>query len=88
MRITASELKYQHEMLNPESYMFTRKAMQFFGDTMHNYYVPVATVQIKRSCGEIVECYELQRRRSVKNGLSGSTFFSVDTFKRILGELV
>ena len=86
--MNASELKQQVGLHNPGKYFFDRKSMKFFGDTMRNYYVPAKTVFIRRSCGDIVECYELQRKRPVKNGLCGSAFFSVDGFKRTLGEVV
>ena len=85
-RMTASELKYQHETHNPDSYFFTRSSMKFFGDTMSNYYVPANTVLVENYDGSFTECYELQRRRAVKHGLNKSAYFSVDTLERVHGK--
>lgn len=78
--MNASELKYQHEAHNPGSYMFDRNTMKFFGDTMRNFYVPAQTVTIKGR-----ECYEMRRRRPVKNGLQSSFYFDVVAFERVIG---
>jgi hypothetical protein len=86
-RITASDLKYQHELSQGGNF-FSRASMKFFGDTMGNYGVRAATVTVKRSNGELVECYELYRRKPVKCGLWDSAYFSCSTFERIHGELV
>lgn len=70
--MTASTLKYWHEIRNPDSFFFTRKTMRFFGDTMKNYGV--------RKSGEL---WELYRKRPVKCGLQNSTFFDPVCFKRV-----
>jgi hypothetical protein len=66
------------------SYFFDRSSMRFFGDTMANYYVPVNPVMVKRCSGEVVECWELQRRKPVKHGLCESSYFSVEAYSRVL----
>ena len=74
--MTPAELKYNVEQT--DSYFFTRKTMQFFGDTMKNYGVRAKTVIING-----IECYELYRRKPVKHGLSKSAYFDRITYKRI-----
>lgn len=74
--MTPAELKYNVEQT--DSYFFTRKTMQFFGDTMKNYGVRAKTVIING-----IECYELYRRKPVKHGLSKSAYFDCITYKRI-----
>lgn len=69
----ASDLKYWHELLNPDSLYFTRKTMKFFGDTMRNYGI--------KNHGD---CIELYRKKAVKEGLNTSTYFCPKTFKRII----
>jgi len=71
-----SELKQHHEAHNPDSYYFTRQTMRFFGDSMKNYGVRKATYKNK-------PCYELHRKRPVKNGLQASAFFCAETFKKL-----
>ena len=88
IRMTASELKAQYELHNPDGHFFTRNNMRFAGDKMSNYYVPAATVDIKRYDGTLTKCYELQRRRPVKGGLNKSAYFSTDSFSLIHGEAV
>jgi hypothetical protein len=70
--MTPSELKYQHELHNPESYFFKRKTMRFFGDTMKNY-------GIRRISANTVELY---RKKPVKHGLQSSAFFNTITYKK------
>ena len=84
LRMTASELKYQHELYNPNSHFFDRQTMKFFGDRMSNYYVPASTVSITNSLGEKFICYELQRKRPVKLGCTSSAYFDIATFKRVI----
>ena len=73
LKMTPSELKYQHELYNPDSVYFTRQTMKFFGDTMKNYGV--------RSCCS--NTWELYRKTPVKNGLSNSAYFNKLTFKQV-----
>jgi hypothetical protein len=70
--MTPSELKYQHELHNPESYFFERKTMRFFGDTMKNY-------GVRRISANTVELY---RKKPVKHGLQTSAFFNTITYKK------
>lgn len=60
------------------SHFFDHKSMKFFGDTMKNYGVTSATITILG--GEVVECWELFRRRPVKYGLNTSAYFRKDNF--------
>lgn len=64
-----SDLKYHHHRLNPDSHFFDRDTMRFFGDTMSNY--GVITHE---------DCYELRRKRPVKEGLRRSAYFDKVTF--------
>lgn len=79
--MTPSELKYQVETRETESYFFTRSSMRFFGDTMRNYGTRSATVETHS--GETVEVWELYRKRPVKHGLQDSAFFDKETFERV-----
>lgn len=88
--MNASELKYQHESNNPDSYFFDRNSMKFFGDTMHNYGVRAVTVTMQYDAsGRYVEqpvtceAWELYRRRPVKHGMQSSAYFDKNTFARI-----
>jgi hypothetical protein len=74
--MTPSDLKYHHERLNPDSHFFDRDAMRYFGDTMKNYGVIAHE-----------DCYELRRKRAVKEGIKFSTYFDKVTFaiRRDLG---
>lgn len=83
--MTASELKYQIEQSGHAPYFFCRKTMRFFGDTMRNYGVRKAT--LRTHSGDVVECYELYRRRPVKHGLDRSAYFACDTFEQRFGEV-
>lgn len=74
MTITASDLKYQHELHNPDSEYFRPGTMRFFGDRMSNYGVI-----------DHGEYYELYRRKPVKHGNNKSAYFDKTTFKRIHG---
>lgn len=69
---TPSDLKYMVEQMNSEPYFFTRKNMQFFGDTMHNYGIKTHE-----------NYYELYRKKPVNGGLKDSAFFDKQTFKRL-----
>ena len=83
--MTPSELKYNVNEFNPDSHYFNRKSMKFFGDTMANYGVKSTNVKvISTGHGVIVaECWELYRKRPVKNGLQLSVYFDKITFKRV-----
>ncbi len=80
---TASELKHQVEYHNPQSKFFTRNNMRFAGDTMRNYGVRSTTIE--NSYGELVEVWELYRRKPVKYGLQKSAYFCKTTFRQVFG---
>lgn len=85
--ITASQLAARHEAWNPETRMFSRENMKFAGDTMGNFYVPVNTVKVRKHTGEVIECWELQRRRATVKGFSSSFYFCAKTYAKVNGEL-
>ena len=70
--MNSSQLKYNHESLNPESYYFTRNSMRFFGDTMRNYGVKTHE-----------NFYELYRKHPVKHGLNNSAYFDKTSFIKL-----
>ena len=74
--MTPSDLKYRVTKANPGSYFFSRDTMKFFGDTMRNY--GVRTDEVRS-----IECWELYRKRPVKNNLQSSVYFDKITFKRV-----
>lgn len=79
--MTASQLKYNHELANPDSLFFSRNNMKFAGDTMANFGVR----QVKKFVdGEPVELWELRRKTPVKCGMKHSFFFDKD-FNRVRG---
>lgn len=78
----ASELK-MHVAVGTDSHFFDRSSMRFFGDTMANYGVRAHPVQVVTHSG-VYECWELYRRRAVKYGLDGSTYFDTETYERRL----
>lgn len=71
--MTSSELKRLVELSGNNRYFFTRKTMQFFGDTMRNY--GVTTDTITTPSDEVVDVYVLYRRKPVKHGLQGNAYF-------------
>lgn len=79
--MTASELKKQVETARPDSKFFSRENMRAFGDTMRNYGVRSATVVT--NLGETVECWELWRKRPVKEGLKGAAYFDKQSFRQV-----
>lgn len=85
-RMTPSELKWNYECAT-RGLFFTRENMKFLGDTMSNYGVRAKTVMLKTYTGDLVECYELYRRKPVKNGVNRSAYFSCNDFRHIQGEV-
>jgi hypothetical protein len=73
LKMTSSELKYQHELNNPNSFYFTRKTMKFFGDTMKNY-------GVRSHCSNT---WELYRKNPVKHGLNSSAYFNKLNFTKV-----
>ena len=88
--MTKSDLKYH--VTEAGSLYFTRKSMNFFGDTMANYGVRTAVVEVNDPVPgpfpgvEIKiskEVWELYRKHAVKHGLKTSAYFDKMTFKRV-----
>ena len=63
--MTPSELKYNVELNDPQSFFFTRQTMRFFGDTMSNYGVRSAV---------IVSDYDVEARY-IKEGVTNEYEF-------------
>lgn len=80
--MTPSELKCNIENAGNDSRFFTRRTMQFFGDTMANYGVRDAGA-IETESGEILEAWELYRKQPVKHGLKSSAYFNKANFRRV-----
>ena len=76
--MNASELKYQVENHGHDRYFFTRDTMKFFGDTMRNY--GVRKTIIKTYSGNMVDVWELYRKRPVKFNNKSSAYFNCETF--------
>lgn len=89
--MNASQLKYEVESHNPESYFFDRRVMKAFGDTMSNYGVRKVTIRAMYDAngkyvgeqGEEIEAWELYRKRPVKAGNKESAYFRADNFRRV-----
>ena len=91
--MTPSELKYQVENAGQDSHFFTRKTMQFFGDTMRNYGTRSAVINCNYDAagnyvegGIVCEVWELYRRRPVSHGLTSSAYFDKVTYARVFPE--
>jgi hypothetical protein len=83
---TPSDLRHHVEANGHEPYYFDRKSMAFFGDTMRNYGTRSKPVNVTTPGGEVVACWELYRKRPVKHGLSSSSFFACDNFRRVFAD--
>lgn len=79
--MTPAELKAHVENAGHERHFFNRATMKFFGDTMANYGVRAKPVMVP-TYSEVVECWELYRRRPNKKGLQGSAYFCTQTFQQ------
>lgn len=67
MRIkSASDIKYKHLELIPDSHFFDRATFKFFGDSMKNF-----GVWNDKARGRII----MYRKKPVKHGLSGRWLF-------------
>jgi hypothetical protein len=74
---SASDLKYLHETNDPHSSYFSRDTMKFWGDKMSNYGVRKAKVKAFRG-DEVIDAYELHRKKPVKHNLHESTYFDMN----------
>lgn len=74
--ITAATLKYRVENRGRESHFFTRKTMQFFGDTMRNY-------GVRFVMADGAPAWELFRRKPVKHGMRDSAYFCAHEYRRL-----
>ncbi len=82
--MTASELKYNVEQTDSDSFFFTHDTMKFFGDTMSNY--GVRSAKIDTYSKQDISVWELYRKQPVKHGLQNSTYFNKETFRRVLAK--
>ena len=76
-----SELKYKVEQAGNSPYFFDRKTMKFFGDTMKNYGVRKCSVLTNSQIS--YDCFELYRKRPVKNNNHSSAYFNQLTLERV-----
>lgn len=88
--MTPAQLKFQVEQAGHEPFFFTRKTMQFFGDTMRNYGVRSTVITANYDAdgnhhegGIQREVWELYRKQPVKHGLRKSAYFDRTTFKQV-----
>lgn len=90
--MSPSELKYHVEQRGDNAHFFSRKTMQFFGDSMRNYGVRTAEVRtaydaqgnyVGNAGGCVVQCWELYRKRPVKHGLQSSHYFAKDDYRTV-----
>lgn len=79
INMTPQELRRHVEATG--SVFFKPSTMRFFGDTMGNYGVREATVVDINN--ETVECWELYRRKPVKERHQTSAYFNKRTFKLV-----
>lgn len=79
--IKPSDLKALLEETGRETFFFDHKTMQHFGDRMSNFGVTSQPIEINTYSGPAL-CWELYRRKPVKGGLSGCTYFDVQTLQR------
>jgi len=75
--MSPTELKHNYLANNPNGLFFSPNNMKFAGDTMSNYGVRHAGINGG------VECWELYRKRPVKDGLQTSAYFDKQTFKKL-----
>lgn len=86
-----STLKRLYIENNPSGHFFDKDAMHYFGDTMKNYGVRSASLQVRMigngyEYKKPVDCWELYRKFPVKNGLKDSVFFRKDNLKILLSK--
>lgn len=79
--MTPSQLKSAVQETRTDSHFFDRDSMKFFGDRMGNYGVRSAIIKVYN--GQMVDCWELYRKKPVKNGLQKSAYFDKTTFKQL-----
>ena len=86
--MTVSELKRETEKRpNLSQDYFTRKSMQFFGDSIRNYGVRSNTIKSGYSqeggTQTDIDVWELYRRKPVKYGLRSSAYFRKENFEQV-----
>jgi hypothetical protein len=75
--MSPSQLKNLHLLHFPTSTIFNRANLRFTGDSMSNYAVRNYAI------GSGVECWELYRKKPVKNGQTASKYFDKTTYKQL-----
>lgn len=80
--LTPADLKARVEQ-GADRHFFEPSTMRFFGDTMANYGVSAEPVTVTTHGGTVVRCWQLYRKRMVKSGLSGSSYFACDDYRRV-----
>jgi hypothetical protein len=84
---TASALKQAVEAANHSAKFFTRANMRVNGDTMKNYGVR-GPIDITTNMDEVVQAYELYRRKPVRFGLTRSAYFHATEFRLVFPKRV
>lgn len=80
--MTPAQLKDKVIEKNPGSLFFSRNNMKFAGDTMSNFSV-LKPAEITTNMGEKRMCYELKRKKPVKEGIQSSFFFCAESFELV-----
>ena len=82
--MTASQLKFYHELHHPNSYFFTRETMRCWGDKMSNF----GCINTKLND---IDVYCLYRKKMIsaqhKYLMDSHYYFDAQTFRRIHGGL-
>jgi hypothetical protein len=83
--MTASDLKYKHEINFPNSLFFSRNNMKFAGDTMGNFGVRkiYGAKLASQWGGQKCNVYELHRKKTTNKGFYKSFYFRADTFQKV-----
>lgn len=82
------DLIREHERLNPDSYMFSKETLRFFGETKRNMRLSPSTVQVRVEYKRKThECYELSAYGQAEWDDRPTTrvyYFDTETLERIL----
>jgi hypothetical protein len=85
--MNASQLKALIESSRDDSHFFSKENMRFSGDSMGNFGVagPIPMTNPMDSKAPVILAWELYRRRANRKGLTGSTFWSVESTRQLHG---
>jgi len=80
--MTPAQLKRKVVAADHDTFFFTRNNMKFAGDTMKNFGVREAVVDLNDGVTKDVKAWELYRKKTTPKGMKGSFFFDTVTFER------